>query len=214
MELAVYNIKGKETGRTVSLSSKVFGIEPNDHAIYLDVKQIQANKRQGTHSARERSEVRGSTRKVKKQKGTGTARFGDIKNPLFRGGGRIFGPRPHEYRLKVNKKVKKLARISALSYKAKDNEITVIESFSFDQPKTKNFIQVLNDFGLQNKKVLLVLDTVEPNVYLSLRNIPKVKILKAETINTYDLLNANQVLITENSLEIIEKIHTAKNEEE
>ncbi len=209
MELAVYNINGKETGRKIQLNNEVFGIEPNDHAIYLDVKQIQANKRQGTHSAKERGEVVGSTRKIKKQKGTGTARAGDIKNPLFRGGGRVFGPRPHEYRLKVNKKVKQLARKSALTYKAVENEITAIESFSFEQAKTKNFIKVIKDFGIEGKKVLLVLDTVEKNVYLSLRNIPKIKILKAETVNTYDLLNANRILITEKSLEIIEKIHTA-----
>ncbi len=209
MELAVYNINGKDTGKKVQLNKEVFGIEPNDHAIYLDVKQIQANKRQGTHSAKERGEVVGSTRKIKKQKGTGTARAGDIKNPLFRGGGRVFGPRPHEYHLKVNKKVKQLARKSALTYKVKENEITAIEAFTFDQAKTKNFVKVIKDFNLEGKKVLLVLDKVERNVYLSLRNIPKVKILKAETVNTYDLLNANRILITEGSLEIIEKIHTA-----
>ncbi len=211
MELTVYNIKGKESGKKITLNDEVFGIEPNDHAIYLDVKQIQANKRQGTHSSKERSQVAGSTRKVKKQKGTGTARFGDIKNPLFRGGGRIFGPRPHQYRLKVNKKVKQLARMSAFSYKLSGNAVTAIESFSFEQPKTKNFLEVLKNFDLQGKKVLLVTDTIDSNVYLSMRNIPKVKLLKADTVNTYDLLNANHILITEPSFEIIEKNHTAKN---
>ncbi len=211
MELTVYNIKGKESGKKITLDKEVFGIEPNDHAIYLDVKQIQANKRQGTHSSKERSMVAGSTRKLKKQKGTGTARAGDIKNPLFRGGGRVFGPHPHEYRLKVNKRVKRLARMSAFSYKLSENAVTAIEAFSFEKPKTKNFLEVIKNFNLQGKKVLLITDAVDNNVYLSLRNIPGVQLLKAETINTYDLLNANHILVTEPSFEIIEKIHTAKN---
>ena len=176
MEIAVFDIEGKDTGRKVSLDDSVFGIEPNDHAIYLDTKQYMANNRQGTHSTKERGAVTGSTRKIKRQKGTGTARFGDIKNPLFRGGGRIFGPQPRDYYFKLNKKLKKLARKSALTYKAKEENIIVLEDFSYDAPKTKNFVELLKKFELQDKKVLLIINNHDKNVYLSTRNLKKTKI--------------------------------------
>ena len=183
MKVAVLDITGKETGRKVDLSDDVFGIEPNEHAIYLDVKQYMANQRQGTHKAKERAEITGSTKKIKRQKGTGTARAGSIKSPVFRGGGRIFGPRPRNYGFKLNKKVKQLARKSALSYKAKDNQITVLEAFSFDEPKTKNYTSLLTSLSLNEGKSLLVLDSSNENIYLSARNIKNAKVITADQLN-------------------------------
>ncbi|WP_369047856.1 50S ribosomal protein L4 [Tenacibaculum sp. UWU-22] len=204
MEVAVLNITGKDTGRKVELSNEVFGIEPNDHAIYLDVKQYLANQRQGTHKAKERADIAGSTRKIKKQKGTGTARAGSIKSPVFRGGGRVFGPRPRNYSFKLNKNLKRLARKSALSIQAKDNNLVVIEDFNFEAPKTKEFINVLKALELDTKKSLFVLGEESKNVYLSSRNLKKSKVVGASGINTYSVLNANKVIITESCLEGIE----------
>ncbi len=204
MKVAVLDITGKDTGRKVELSKEVFGIEPNDHAIYLDVKQHLANKRQGTHKAKERAEIVGSTRKIKKQKGTGTARAGSIKSGVFRGGGRMFGPRPRNYSFKLNKNLKRLARKSALSIQAKDNKIVVIEDFNFETPKTKNFINVLKAFELDTKKSLFVLDASNKNVYLSSRNLKGTKVISNSGLNTYGVLNANKVIISESSLEEIE----------
>ena len=206
MELTVYNINGQETGRTVSLDDAIFGIEPNDHAIYLDVKQILANKRQGTHKSKERGEVAGSTRKIKRQKGTGTARAGDIKNPIFRGGGRVFGPRPRSYSFKLNKKVKRLARKSALSYKAAENKITVLEDFTFDAPKTKNFVELLKSFNLTGKKTMIMMPSTDRNVVLSARNIQEVLFLNSKSINTFDIMKAQQILIVESSLKDIDEM--------
>jgi len=203
MELVIHSKSGKATEKKVLLDDSIFGIEPNDHAIYLDVKQYLANKRQGTHDSRERSDVTGSTRKIKRQKGTGTARAGDIKNPLFRGGGRVFGPHPRDYHFKLNKKVKRLARKSALTYKAKDNEIIVVEDFKMDTPKTKEFLSILKDFKLDNKKTLLVLADKDENIYLSARNIKKAKVVRADSLNTYDILNANNIIMVESSLKAI-----------
>jgi len=208
MELEVYNISGRKTAKKAKLDNKIFGIKPNDYAIYLDVKQHMANKRQGTHKTKERGEVKGSTRKIKRQKGTGTARAGDIKNPIFRGGGRTFGPEPRDYYFKLNKKLKKIARKSALTYKAKEKNIIILEDFSFDAPKTKSFAELVNNLELQDKKILLVLGGIDKNVYLSSRNLQKTKIIKASDINTYDILNANNLLIAESSLAEIEKIHS------
>ncbi len=210
MELEVYNTSGQKTAKKVKLDDAIFGIEPNDHAIYLDVKQYMANQRQGTHKSKERGEVAGSTKKIKRQKGTGTARFGDIKNPLFKGGGRIFGPEPRDYGFKLNKKVKKLARKSALTYKAKENSIFVVEDFSYDTPKTKNILELLKNFEMQDKKVLLVLKGNDKNLYLSSRNLQKMKVVSAADVNTYDVLNANSILIAESSLEEIIKLNTVK----
>jgi len=211
MELTVYNIKGEETGRKVSLDDAIFGIEPNDHAIYLDVKQILANNRQGTHKSKERAEVAGSTRKIKRQKGTGTARAGSIKSPVFRGGGRVFGPRPRNYHFKLNKKVKRLARKSALSYKAAENKITVLEDFTFDTPKTKNFVDILKSFNLEGKKMMIMMPSTESNVYLSTRNIQEVLFLNSKSINTFDIMKAQQILIVESALtDIDEMFKTAK----
>ena len=204
MEVAVLDIKGKETGRKVSLSDAVFGIEPNEHAVYLDVKQYLANQRQGTHKAKERAEITGSTRKLKKQKGTGTARAGSIKSPVFRGGGRIFGPRPRNYGFKLNKALKRLARKSALSIKANDNAITVVEDFSFDTPKTKNFIEVLKAIGIQEKKSLIVLGESNKNVYLSSRNLKGSEVVSVAELSTYKILNAKSVVFMEGSLEGLE----------
>lgn len=204
MEVAVLDIKGKETGRKVSLSDAVFGIEPNEHAVYLDVKQYLANQRQGTHKAKERAEITGSTRKLKKQKGTGTARAGSIKSPVFRGGGRIFGPRPRNYGFKLNKALKRLARKSALSIKANDNAITVVEDFSFDTPKTKNFIEVLKAIGIQEKKSLIVLGESNKNVYLSSRNLKGSEVISVSELSTYKILNAKSVVFMEGSLEGLE----------
>ncbi|CAM1372827.1 50S ribosomal protein L4 [Tenacibaculum litopenaei] len=204
MKVAVLDITGKDTGRKVELSSEVFGIEPNDHAIYLDVKQYLANQRQGTHKAKERGEITGSTRKIKKQKGTGTARAGSIKSPVFRGGGRIFGPRPRNYSFKLNKNLKRLARKSALSIQAKDNNLVVIEDFNFEAPKTKEFVKVLKALELDTKKSLFVVGEESQNVYLSSRNLEKSKVVKATGVNTYSVLNANKVVIAESTLEGIE----------
>jgi len=201
MKVAVLDINGKDTGRKVELSKEVFGIEPNDHAIYLDVKQYLANQRQGTHKAKERADIVGSTRKIKKQKGTGTARAGSIKSPIFRGGGRVFGPRPRSYSFKLNKNLKQLARKSALSIQAKDNNLVVIEDFNFDTPKTKNFINVLKALGLDSKKSLFVLGESNNNVYLSSRNLKGSKVVSNSGLNTYGILNAGKVVISESSLE-------------
>lgn len=203
MELAVYNTSGKETSKKISLDADVFGIEPNDHAIYLDVKQYLAAQRQGTHKAKERSEIAGSTRKVKKQKGTGTARFGNIKNPLFKGGGRVFGPRPRNYGFKLNKKVKRLARKSALTYKAQESNITILDALKLETPKTKDFISVLNNLKLNNDKTLVVLGNHDNNVYLSSRNVAKSTVTTAAELNTYDILNAKKLVIAEDALEVI-----------
>lgn len=204
MEVKVLNISGKETGRTVSLSDSIFGIEPNNHAVYLDVKQYLANQRQGTHKSKERNEVTGSTRKIKKQKGTGTARAGSIKNPLFKGGGTIFGPRPRNYSFKLNKNLKRLARKSALSAKANEGGIIVLENFDFDAPNTKNFINVLKALGLENKKSLFVLGDTNKNVYLSSRNLKASNVVTNNELNTYAILNANNLVLLESSLAGIE----------
>jgi len=206
MELAVVKINGEDTGRKVVLEDSIFGIEPSDHAIYLDVKQILANKRQGTHDSRERSDVSGSTRKIKKQKGTGTARAGDIKSPVFRGGGRVFGPHPRDYNTKLNKKVKQLARKSALTYKAIDNEILVVEDFKLEAPKTKQYVQILADLKLDNRKTLLVVNDADDNLYLAVRNIPNAKILRAESLNTYEILNAKMLVFMEGAVEATAKM--------
>lgn len=204
MDLTIMNITGKETGKKVTLEESIFGIEPNDHAIYLDVKQHLANKRQGTHKAKERSEITGSTRKLKKQKGSGSARFGDIKNPLFRSGGRVFGPRPRDYSFKLNKKVKTLARISALSYKAKTNQLLVLEDFDFEAPKTKEFSNFQKNFNLDNKKSLLVLKERNNNIYLSSRNLQNSKVVTLSELNTYDIMNATTVLFVKSSLDVLQ----------
>ncbi|RCS27492.1 50S ribosomal protein L4 [Polaribacter sp. WD7] len=201
MKVAVLDITGKDTGRKVELSADVFGIEPNDHAIYLDVKQYLANQRQGTHKSKERAEIAGSTRKIKKQKGTGTARAGSIKSGVFRGGGRMFGPRPRNYSFKLNKNLKRLARKSALSIQANEKNLVVVEDFNFETPKTKNFVNVLKALELDTKKSLFVLGNENTNVYLSSRNLKNSKVVKASEINTYGVLNANKVVITESSLE-------------
>ncbi len=204
MKVAVIDINGKKTGRSVELSDTVFGVEPNDHAIYLDVKQHLANRRQGTHKAKERAEITGSTRKIKKQKGTGTARAGSIKSPVFRGGGRIFGPRPRNYGFKLNKGLKRLARQSALSMKAKEDNIVVIESFDFEAPRTKEFTNILKALELENKKSLFVLEGSNNNVYLSSRNLKKADVIRGSELNTYNVLNASKVVISEACLEEIE----------
>ena len=204
MKVAVLDITGKDTGRKVELSSDVFEIAPNNHAIYLDVKQHLANKRQGTHKSKERAEIAGSTRKIKKQKGTGTARAGSIKSGVFRGGGRMFGPRPRDYSFKLNKNLKRLARKSALSTQAKENNLVVIENFDFDTPKTKNFVTVLKALGLENKKSLFVLSGANNNVYLSSRNLTRTQVINGSDISTYGVLNAGKVVLTEGSLEVIE----------
>ncbi|MCF6180799.1 50S ribosomal protein L4 [Lutibacter sp.] len=204
MKVAVLDIQGKDTGRKVELSDTVYNIEPNNHAVYLDVKQYLANKRQGTHKAKERADISGSTRKIKKQKGTGTARAGSIKSPIFRGGGRVFGPRPRDYSFKLNKNLKRLARRSALSIQAKENNILVVEDFSFEAPKTKNITSVLKALGVENKKSLFVLAEPNNNVYLSSRNLKSVKIVMNTGLSTYELLNANKIIFSESSLEGIE----------
>ena len=204
MKVAVLDVKGKETGRKVDLSDAVYKIEPNKHAIYLDVKQYMAHQRQGTHSAKERADIVGSTRKIKKQKGTGTARAGSIKSPIFRGGRRVFGPRPKDYSQKLNKNVKRLARKSALSLKGQDEAIMVVEDFNFDSPKTKDFIQILKSLGLENKKSLFVLGDSNNNVYLSSRNLKGYEVVTNSELSTYKILNANQIVLLEGSLEGIE----------
>jgi large subunit ribosomal protein L4 len=206
MELAVINHKGQDTGRKVSLSDEIFGIEPNDNAISLDVKQYLANQRQGTHKSKERNEVAGSTRKIKKQKGTGGARAGSLKAPNFRGGGRVFGPRPRDYSFKLNKKVKQLARKSALAYKVKENSLMVMEDVSFDAPKTKNYLSLLAGLSLMDKKTLLVLSEDNKNVFLSSRNLPKAKVVTVHDVNTYQLLNADQLVLCEGSVSKLETI--------
>ena len=204
MELKVYDIKGKDTGRKVKLSEEIFGIEPNDHAIYLAVKQYLANQRQGTHKAKERGEVKGSTRKIKRQKGTGTARAGAIRNPLFKGGGRVFGPRPRSYSFKLNKKLKRLARKSALATMLKNDNILVVENFDFDTPKTKNFAEVLKSLKLDDKKSTFVFVNPNKNVYLSSRNLPKSRVVNGLNLNTYAILNAGKLVLIEDAIPEIE----------
>ena len=205
MEVKVINISGKETGAKVQLPESVFGITPSDHAIYLDVKQYLANQRQGTHKSKQRNEIAGSTRKLYKQKGTGGARAGSIKSPLFNGGGRVFGPQPRDYSFKLNKKLKSLARKSALSYKAQDNNVVVLEDFTFDSIKTKNYINLVNALNLAGEKTLLVLPAQNNNIYLSSRNIQKAKVITAADLNTYDVLNAGKLLLTADSLKTLEE---------
>lgn len=206
MELAIYNIKGEDTGRKAVLNDQVFAIDANEHAVYLDVKQYLANQRQGTHKSKERSEVSGSTRKLHKQKGGGGARIGDINSPLLVGGGRVFGPRPRDYRFKLNKKVKQLARKSALTYKVQDNQIKVVEDFTFEAPKTKDFVNFAKNMQAEGKKILLVLPSQNKNVYLSARNVPNAQIITASDVNTYAIMNSSAIIITEGSLEVINKL--------
>lgn len=205
MELSVVNIQGTDTGRKVALSDAIFGIEPNDHAIYLDVKQFLANQRQGTHKSKERWEINRTTKKLKRQKGTGGARAGSMKSPLFRGGGRIFGPKPRDYGFKLNKKVKQLARKSALAHKVKLNEVVVLEDFNLDAPKTKEFINILNNLQLNGKKAVFVLPEVNENVVLSSRNIPNSKVVLASELNTYSILDNQSLVLAENSVKVIEE---------
>jgi len=204
MEVAVFNIDGKETGRKVTLNETIFGIEPNDHAIYLDTKQYLAGQRQGTHKAKERGEVMGSTRKLKRQKGTGTARFGSIKNPEFRGGGRIFGPRPRFYGFKLNKKVKQLARKSALSYKAKENRIIILEDFALETPKTAKMAGVSANLNIMNKKSLFVLPEQNKNIYLSSRNLQGVEVVTISDLNTYSIMKASTLVLTESAVDVLQ----------
>jgi large subunit ribosomal protein L4 len=206
MQVEIVNISGKKTAKKVDLLDSIFAAEPNDHCIYLDVKQYLANQRQGTHKSKERAEISRTTKKLKRQKGTGGARAGSMKSPLFIGGGRAFGPRPHEYGFKLNKKVKALARVSALTYKAKDNAITVLEDFNFEAPKTKSFIDLMKNLNLSDKKTLLVLGDTNKNVYLSSRNIQGAKVVKASDLNTYDILNAENLILAESSVKVIETI--------
>ncbi|QSS97748.1 50S ribosomal protein L4 [Psychroflexus sp. ALD_RP9] len=206
MKVAVLDINGKETGRNIDISDDVFGIEPNNHAMYLDVKQHLANLRQGTHKAKERAEIKGSTRKIKKQKGTGTARAGSIKSPIFKGGGRVFGPRVRDYSQKLNKKLKRLARKSALSQKFADKQLFIVEDFTFDAPKTKDFKRVLESFDVQNKKSTFVLTDNNKNVYLSSRNLDRSKVVRHSELNTYTLLNSNYVFISEAQVEFLHDI--------
>lgn len=206
MEVKVLDTKGKATSSKVKLSDSIFAIEPNDHAIYLDVKQHLANRRQGTHKSKERADITGSTRKIKKQKGTGTARAGSIKSPIFRGGGRAFGPRPRNYHFKLNTKLKRVARRSALSYKAQNDGLIILDDFNFETPKTKEFRTILSNLKLENEKVLLVLGNNNDNVYLSAKNLQNTKIVPAELLSTYDVLNAKKVVIAKGAIEAIEKI--------
>ena len=206
MEVSVLNIKGQETGRKVTLNEDIFGVEPNDHVIYLDVKQYLGNQRQGNAKAKERSEHKGSTRKLGRQKGGGGARHGDINSPLLKGGGRVFGPRPRDYRFKLNKKVKQLARRSALSYKAQEEAIIVLEDFNMEAPKTKDFVNITKNLKVEGKKILLLLPEVNKNVYLSARNLQRSEVMLASSLNTYKVLNADVLLVTENSLKDIDGI--------
>ncbi len=201
MELVVFNTSGKETGRTVSLDESIFGIEPNKHAVYLEVKQYLAAQRQGTHKSKERSEITASTKKLKKQKGSGSARYGDIKSPTFRGGGRVFGPKPRDYRFKLNKALKRLAKKSVLSQKMRDNSIKVLEAFNFDAPKTKDFITLNNALGFEGKKSLYILPEANKNVYLSSRNLAKTRVLTYNEISSYDLVNAGEIVFLEGAIE-------------
>ena len=205
MELAIYNIKGEDTGRKAVLNDAVFAIEANEHAVYLDVKQYLANQRQGTHKSKERSEVSGSTRKLHKQKGGGGSRIGDINSPVLVGGGRVFGPRPRDYRFKLNKKLKQLARKSVLTAKVQDNKIVVVEDFTFEAPKTKDFVNFTKNFKLEGQKVLLVLAGQDKNVYLSARNVPGARIMTASDLNTYSLLNNKAIILTESGLDVVNK---------
>ncbi|MBD5299942.1 MAG: 50S ribosomal protein L4 [Bacteroides sp.] len=206
MEVAIYNIKGEDTGRKAQLSDEVFAVDANEHAVYLDVKQYLANQRQGTHKSKERSEVSGSTRKLHKQKGGGGSRIGDINSPVLVGGGRVFGPRPRDYRFKLNKKVKSLARKSALTYKVQDSQLIVVEDFNFEAPKTKDFVNIAKNLKVDGKKILLVLPGQNKNVTLSARNIPDAQTMVASDINTYALMNSNAVIVTESSLDFINKL--------
>ncbi len=206
MELAVYNIDGSKTSKSVTLNDEIFGIKPNDHVIYLDVKQYLANKRQGTHSTKGRSEVKGSTRKLRRQKGTGAARVGDIKSPLLRGGGIVFGPKPRNYSFKINKKVKRLARKSALSYKTKDDNVLVLEDFSMEAPRTKDYLEILKKFELDNKKTLMVLPSNDHVIKLSARNLPKAQVMPASQLNTYSILHADKLLLFESAISEIENV--------
>jgi large subunit ribosomal protein L4 len=206
MQVEILNISGKKTAKKADLIDAIFAAEPNDHCIYLDVKQFLANQRQGTHKAKERAEIARTTKKLKRQKGTGGARAGSMKSPLFIGGGRAFGPRPRDYSFKLNKKVKTLARISALTYKAKDNAITVLEDFNFEAPKTKNYIDLIKNLNFADKKTLLVLGDTNKNVYLSSRNIQGAKVVKASDLNTYDILNAENIILAESSVKVLETI--------
>ena len=209
MELKVYGINGNETGRTVIVNEELFGTEPNDHVIWLAVRQYLADQRQGTHKSKERSEVSGSTKKLKRQKGTGGARAGDTNSPTIKGGGRVFGPRPRDYRFKLNKKVKRLARLSALTYKSRENNIIVVEDFSFEAPKTKKMIEILSALKVQDKKTLLIVDTIkEKFVSLSARNLQKVNVMSPELVNTYAVLNANKLIISESMIKELERICT------
>ena len=209
MELNVVNIQGQETGRKVQLPDSVFGIEPNDHAIYLDVKQYLANNRQGTHKSKERAEIAGSTKKIKKQKGTGTARAGSLKSPVFRGGGRVFGPRPRNYSFKLNKKLKQLARKSALAYKAKNNAIVVVEDFKLEAPKTKEFVNIRKNLNVDGKRSLVVLKDVDRNVVLSSRNVPKSEVSTLSGLNTYSIMKAQSLVLAESSVEQIAQLFNA-----
>ena len=204
MELKVYKIDGSESTKTVKLNDDIFNVEPNDHAIWLDVKQYLANQRQGTHDTLEKSTISGSTRKLKRQKGTGGARAGSIKSPTIRGGATAFGPHPRDYSFKLNKKIKKLARFSALSYKAKEGKIIVVEDFAFDAPKTKAYIQILKNLNLTNPKTLVLVNDTNNNVYISSRNVKRTKVIRTQDVNTYDVLNASNLIICENSLPILE----------
>ncbi len=206
MKTNIYDIKGKDTGKTIELEDSVFAIEPNDHAIYLDVKHYLANNRQGTSKAKERSEISGSTRKIKRQKGTGTARAGSIKSPVFRGGGRVFGPKPRNYYFKLNKKIKKLARKSAISYKVKNKGIIISENIDFKEVKTKNIVELLNNFKISDKKLTIVLPEQNKSVYLSSRNLKSVKTVLASELNTYEIMWAEKLLITESSIDILRRI--------
>ncbi len=206
MELAIYNIKGEDTGRKAQLNDEVFAIDANEHAVYLDVKQYLANQRQGTHKSKERSEVSGSTRKLHKQKGGGGSRIGDINSPVLVGGGRVFGPRPRDYRFKLNKKLKQLARKSALTIKAQDNQIIIVEDFTLDAPKTKDFVNITKNLKVEGKRILLVLADQNKNVYLSARNVPETKIMTASDINTYAVLNNKAIILTESSLDVINQL--------
>ncbi len=206
MELAIYNIKGENTGRMAELNDQVFAIDANEHAVYLDVKQFLANQRQGTHKSKERSEVSGSTRKLHKQKGGGGSRIGDINSPVLVGGGRVFGPRPRDYRFKLNKKVKQLARKSAWTYKVQDDQVKIIEDFTFEAPKTKDFVKIAKNLEAEGKKLLLVLANQEKNVYLSARNIPNVQVITASDVNTYAIMHSNAILLTESGLDVINKL--------
>ncbi len=206
MELAIYNIKGEDTGRKAVLNDEIFAIDPNEHAIYLDVKQYLANQRQGTHKSKERSEISGSTRKLHKQKGGGGSRIGDINSPVLVGGGRVFGPRPRDYRFKLNKKLKQLARRSALALKAQENQITIVEDFTFEAPKTKNYINFAKNLKVDGVKTLLVLAGQDNNVYLSSRNVPNTAVMAASDLNTYAVMNNKALLVTESGLEVINKL--------